>query len=316
MLLLISTINNSNNKNQNVADENCHFEPVEKCVLEGCVYVPMGGDDPWPGCDDVPAEQQAWGCYYEYEQVCQEINEPNICAGYPSEEECYCALYNICGNGGGDGGNSEPDELPDPCEQANNLESNSEFKEKFISLKNKTNQNKEYGYVFKNDSPTTINEIELEGEENSAGIDFIPIEKLDGFIHSHYTGLLSIFSPDDIYAMAAIYVNDKMVDPSTFTVGVVTASGTQYILKIDDVAKFKTFAENLINNNTFEIFSRVYNDLYKITPQNAKEQNEKAFLQYIQQTNSGIRLFKGSDNFNDWQSKKVDGNGNIVNNPC
>ncbi|MBK7883165.1 MAG: hypothetical protein IPJ81_04690 [Chitinophagaceae bacterium] len=210
-------------------------------------------------------------------------------------------------------GNSDDD---NPCEQADKLEKNTGLKDKFTALKNKTNQNKEYGYMYKINSDITVNAIEIEGEANAAGIDVTITEKFDGFIHSHYTGLLSVFSRDDIYAMAKMYIGDKMIDPSTFTAGVVTASGTQYILKIDDIVKFKAYAENMVNNNAIEDLSDLYDKFYKITPKNSKEQNEKAFLQYLQQTKSGLRLFKGNDNFNDWQPKKVDANNNVVDNPC
>ena len=116
--------------------------------------------------------------------------------------------------------------------------------------------------------------------------------------------------------MAVLYVNDKMVNPNTFTAGVVTAKGTQYIIMIDDLSKFQQFANNMVNNSSLDMFSFAFERIYGIKPSNGNDVNEKAFLQYIQQSNSGLKLFKGDANFNNWQPKKVDGSGNIVNNPC
>ncbi len=100
------------NKSQMAAEQNCYFEPVLKCEVIGCVYVPIG-DEPSPPCESLPSEQQSLDCHYEYEQVCQETNDPNICMGYPSEEECYCALYGMCSNDDGTSPDSETENCSD-----------------------------------------------------------------------------------------------------------------------------------------------------------------------------------------------------------
>jgi hypothetical protein len=180
------------------------------------------------------------------------------------------------------------------------------------------NENKEYAGVYTQNA--TVGNIEswqpVSGQENTAEISLSVSGKVDGLLHSHYTGLLSIFSPDDVYSMANLYVSERMNDPSMFTLGVVTASGTQYLLKIEDQTKFDKFAKSLVNNSTLDVYSHAYQYIYKISQENTNDANEKSFLQYIQQSNSGLRLFKGNATFTTWESKKVDANNNVVNNPC
>lgn len=206
-------------------------------------------------------------------------------------------------------------QTPDPCDHADSLESNAEYKEKFDSLKQKIHDNKEHGYIY-NHNGAGIDETPIVGEVGEAGISFDVQTPIDGFMHSHYDDLLSVFSPDDIYAMANLYKTNRMTNVSTFTAGVVTSKGTQYILMIDDITKYFDFATNLVNNNTLDLFSEMYENFYKITPNNSNNANEKAFLQFLDQSNSGLKLFKGNGSFNDWKPKKLDNNGNVVNAPC
>lgn len=260
------------------------------------------------------------GCVTEvvdwYERFCWN----GSCTGWIYLHSDYYPYCNYTTSDGGGGGytSNPPAEPPqkNPCDNADSLENNNEYKEKFDSLKNKTSDTKEHGYIYKSNGSGGIDETPIVGEDGAAGIGFTVPDKIDGFIHSHYTGLLSVFSPDDLFAMATLYITDKMVNPSTFTAGVVTANGTQYIIMIDDLTKFQQFASNMVNNSTLDAYSFTFEMIYGITPSNNNEANEKAFLQYIQQTNSGLKLFKGDANFTDWQPKKVDGNGNVVNNPC
>jgi hypothetical protein len=287
-----------------------------------CIDVHIGsGDEPSGYCDN-PENWQ--------ERVVEGWIFPDLpCGGdgyeedeclYLTYEQCMCQTFGLeCDGNGDDGGEhyeNPPPPDPKPCDNANSLANNNEYKQKFAELKNKTSEKKEHGFIYKTNGSGTIDATPIIGEDGEAGIDFQVPDKIDGIMHSHYTGLLSVYSPDDLYAMAVLYVNDKMVNPKTFTVGVVTASGTQYIIMIDDLTKFHQFAHNIVNNTSLELFTYVFETIYRIKPGNDTSTNERAFLQYIQQNNSGLKLFKGDANFNNWQPKKVDESGNVVNNPC
>lgn len=296
-------------------DNDCPLIWVPK--MYRCCVVAGGGDDPNAegGCEvwSEPVESPTQGTWEE-DPNCQPVDDFD-----PID---LCELYGIgCldgddyGDGDGEGEEENSTNSTSPCDNADSLKNNNEYKEKFAALKNKTNEIKEHGYTFKLNTNGLIDETEITGVDSAAGIDFVVNNKIDGFIHSHYTGLLSIFSPDDLYAIAELYLNNKMVDPSKFSAGVVTANNTQYLIMIEDLSKFQQFASKLTGTG-LNAYSIMFENLYKISPGNDINANEKAFLQYIQQSNSGLKLFKGNDSFNEWQPKKVDTNNNVVNNPC
>lgn len=95
----------------------------------------------------------------------------------------------------------------------------------------------------------------MEGNLNQPFIRFELTGQIDGFVHSHYQGLLSVFSVSDIFGLAAMYKNGNIRDVNTFVIGLVTDVGTQYMMVIDDPEKFAKFANNLFKGN--EIDGRV-----------------------------------------------------------
>jgi hypothetical protein len=203
--------------------------------------------------------------------------------------------------------------LKDPCDDAKSLGENQDFKDIIATLKGLTNEKNERGYTYKINSDGIFTKTELAGENGAEGIDFNVNGSIDGYAHTHYAGLLSIFSVSDIYAMTLLYKSGKM--PINFTATVVTASGTTYMLKVQDIYKFYDFASN-IRGTIKDVYENIYADIYKISPNNSVEANEKAFLQYLEITNSGLKLFKANPNTGAWEPKKVDDEGKIVNNPC
>lgn len=287
-----------------VTAQMCEYEQYCEEIHRGDVWVPNGKCTDWSPTG-----------YCIYEEYC----DPYTC-DYGSTESCECQLYGLgCSNegGGGDNGNeNNPDSTINPCAHADSLAKNSEFKAKLDSLKGKSNGNKEYGYYYKENFANTISEVPIEGPPDSAGINFSVNLPIDGFMHNHYSGLLSVFSVDDLASMAKLYVAGNMINPGTFTISVVTASNTQYLLKIDNEVAFAQFAASLIADADTDNFEHLYQTIYGIKKNNTAEKNEKNFLQFLEQVNSGLRLFKGNSSFNSWTPLKVDDNGNIVVNPC
>jgi len=107
----------------------------------------------------------------------------------------------------------------------------------------------------------------------------------------------------------------------TFVIGVTTASNTQYMMVIDDPAKFANFANGLFNGNLFDDltlynYTKMYNDLFKITPSNSTLDNEKNFLQYIESSESGLKVLKGSSDMQNWSLIELDQNNNIIPTNC
>jgi len=146
-------------------------------------------------------------------------------------------------------------------------------------------------------------------------------EKHTGFIHMHYTGLLSVFSPADIAALYIMYSNDNMKSPiESFAMGLVTAQGTTYLLVIEDANKFGNFGLNadLIDQYGIDALESLYSQWpYYITSSSTNDNNERNFAKMLKQMDSGLKLMKGNpSNFNSWETVDVDSNGNVTTNPC
>lgn len=230
-----------------------------------------------------------------------------------------CEIYMECepdGEETGGGSSSNNQQTNDPCAKAKTVGKNEKTKDLMSDLKTKTNSTKEIGYVLENKGGM-INEHYIEGEAGKAGIEFsISGGKIDGYIHTHYTGLLSIFSPDDIFAIAQMYKQGLINDLQTFTAGVVTASGTQYLMVIDDPITFGEFANDLFNGSTFDktslnTYSYVYDVTFQIKTNNLSSINEKNFYKYISTAGTGLALLKGSNDMQNWGIVTKDPNGNI-----
>ncbi|MFY1047271.1 hypothetical protein [Chryseobacterium sp. GP-SGM7] len=243
------------------------------------------------------------------------VNEFGICEGDTGDDGGYPYP-------GGGGGEAPQEEEETPCEKLTKIGKSSDTKSYMNTLKGKTNDTKEHGYVLA-EAGGTVYDYPVQGEDGKAGITFTlgVGDKIDGYIHSHYTGLLSIFSPDDMFSIAIFLKNNAIKNLDTFVIGVVTASGTQYMMVIDDSTKFQTFANGLFTGNSFyqdalDNYSLMYNDFFKITPSNSAAENERSFLNYIETSGSGLKVLKGSSDMQNWQSLQLDQNNNVVPTNC
>lgn len=253
-----------------------------------------------------------------------------VCKQYMDQCTGVVNEFGNCDQGGGDdggweypggSGDTEPEE-EDPCKKLAKIGKSSDTKSFMNTLKGKTTDNKEHGYVLA-EASGTVYEYPIEGQPGQAGISFtLGIgDKIDGYIHSHYGGLLSIFSPDDMFAIAMFLKNNSIKDFNTFVIGVVTASGTQYMMVIDDPVKFQTFADGLFIGNNFDerdlnIYKKLYNETFNIKETNSSAENETSFLHYEESSMSGLKVLKGSENMQNWQSLELDQNNNVVPTNC
>ena len=251
--------------------------------------------------------------------------------GFPSSgigqgEGGGCGGYHMCqppaGEGGGGGEPNDPNpNQTDPCEKAKTITSNPKTANLMNDLKGKTTSSSaENGYIL-NENNGTISETAIVGEIGQAGIDFQVNGQIDGFIHSHYAGLLSVFSVSDIFALAQLYKNGNIKNTNTFTIGVVTASGTQYIMVIDDLTKFDSFADNLFTGNTIDTnvqnaYETIYGSLFGISTSNSSAQNESNFIDYLERSGTGLKILKGSSDFKNWGALSKDSNGNVKQQNC
>lgn len=226
----------------------------------------------------------------------------------------YSTYEMNCGDNSG--GGSTPDTIPvphayNPCLGADSLANNSQFKALFSTLKSKTADSSEYGYTYnQTNNSNTVNATALTGVSGYLDLpNSVPTSPIDGFIHSHFKipgRSLSIFSDYDIQYLASLSKNNLIRDPSTFSAGVVTADGTQYLLRIEDPIKFQNFSTKVFN----KIASFFIWDTYDktILANNTTDANEKAFLNFLNKYDCGLKLFKGNNSFTSWQPLKVSNN--------
>lgn len=231
---------------------------------------------------------------------------------------------------GGGGGSWQPqsgkDTLKSPCDKIKSIKNSKDIKKvykKLDSLKNDTNGGyKEKGYFITENSDGTINKDFIQGEPNKPTMNISLSNKIDSFVHSHFLGLLSVFSPSDLATFAAIYKNNKIKNTNTFVFGLVTSSGTKYALVIDDVSKFDVFSSSFLGpNNQFtekdKNTQEIVYEKFGIKPSNNGDVNEQNFIHFLETQGSGLKLLKANDSeFNDWDIVKLDWNGNVKKEKC
>ncbi|WP_133228572.1 hypothetical protein [Sphingobacterium corticibacter] len=153
----------------------------------------------------------------------------------------------------------------------------------------------------------------FEGLPNAPFIDFNISSPIDGLAHTHYSGLFPIFSPADITAMAAIYNTGYMSKPTAFSSILLTNAGTTYMLKIENVDMFKNWASSIKGN--YNILNDIAS-LYPLGAQYSISTNEKSINQLLQQNKTGLRLYRGNKDANDWYRLGLDKNNNVSIDPC
>lgn len=228
------------------------------------------------------------------------------------------------GGGNNDGTPTIPNLPPpksSPCAKITRIGRNSTTKQLFENLKTKFNSNQEFG-EFLTESGGQINNISVVGQAGLGGINIDITAPIDGFIHSHHVGLLSVFTAADLASLSLIHKNWFIKNPNTFIFGLVSASNTQYILIIDNPAKFLTFTDQFltpdgkIDEGKTDNFSTMNYLLdYNIHINNTPQVNELGFVKMLSEKDSGLKVLRGSNNSNDWEELSIK-DGQILAKPC
>lgn len=191
---------------------------------------------------------------------------------------------------------------------------------KITGVRGKTKQNNiEYGFSKKDDGGY----VEHKGKSGSLTFRYEPGVKYLSHFHSHNGG--NIFtSAADLMSLRNWALNDKMINISQFTYGVITEDKI-LCLKIYDRTKFINYFNNLSTNET-ELKTE-FNESYKNSFLNfIQKLNEPDLYQlYVRQMdNMGISVFRGNSfegEFNTvvtkWYSLTIDANTSSYNiNDC
>lgn len=216
--------------------------------------------------------------------------------------------------------NQQPDELFmnkfSACGQIKELEQDESLILKFraLYLDSKT-KIRETGYILKRQA-SSYTYSRIEGKDNETGIEISLNQKVDGYIHSHYENLFPIFSGSDIKSVYDAFLINKIQNLNTFIVGVVTAAGTAYLLKVKNPDEFIDYARiNLEDGESYQKFQTDYNNLTIVYSSLGNViAFETALLKMLEC--SGLELYKGNMNFNSWSGMMLDAYGNVVLKKC
>ncbi len=316
---------NTNNTNSN--GERQIYEVVSICFTYQSPHCPSGGNCLGNGCDIGHCSNGE--CYFEDNTICADYSAgTTVGTGiYIPPEQPTTPIGSPGGNpGGGSGGGNgiipvqDENIAPKPCVQMQDLGNNNNFTDLFKLIRDYPLKDREYGAGFMLNADGTINYDPIEGTPNdinqgiNIGFNFNNVVKYSGFTHNHYSlDQLSVFSPHDIFTLASFGFYDRMIDPASFTFGLTTVKGTNYVIKINDKQKFKEWADNVRDIDNFEgLLVKQFTDFYKITPTNTNAKNEKLFAQYLQQQKAGFSLFRGSPDFKTWKEIEYDNNTDAI----
>jgi len=191
------------------------------------------------------------------------------------------------------------------------LKNDDVFKQTMINLKNAAMQwsfeklNTVYDDPDPNSLPSQTDNYNYNPFSGSIGSPFAEYSwntGIKGVIHSHFNGHLSIFSPQDLKDMYQKMLYTQVTDD--FFYGVVTHSGTGYILQIKDRNAFIQFGNKYLADDydfsQFEIDN--FNEKYKIKTGNPVSLNELGFVKMMDKLNVGLNVYKATDlTFSDYQ---------------
>ena len=282
-------------------------DPIKVGEECGPVWVddPVEPEDPEPGGDPCDDPANFWMCNPDPNDPDDE-SPPVDCAGVPFgtayESECGCI-----------GGTTGIEECPEnPCDQINNLKNKTFFNNIMNNLRANATGNFEGAYAFKSDGTSQY----AQGANGQHFVSMGITNPIDGYIHNHFAGGDPMFSSGDIELLKVLFDNNKIIDLNTFTMGVTTAQGTEYLLKINDVSQFSAFMNMVGNSTQFNNWSNSYyskaSQYQTINQLSQIAAFEKAFLEEI--SGKGIQLFK-KDNSGNYNPIKESG-GNVVPDPC
>ncbi len=278
------------------------------------------------------------GTWVEYETVCGWIDYPGEGPGgdpggggngQPTEP---CTPQPIQGRnepGNGVGCPPGPGWIPQPFIPCDPYVQALSANQNFINIMRYLNSSPvlglsyEIGYDIRNVNqynPSTY--IQKLGTPGQPTIDWnLPANTLsDGFVHSHYAGLNSIFTPEDIIFMAQVFITGHSRDTNNLFFAVTSNYAMPMMVKVGNVAVFRSFCEKIVGTNGFDtdkmrIFAEKFYE--KINSDNP-DTNEKEFLKLINsyEAQNGLKLYMGNSDCTNWTQRTIDSFGKVLSVTC
>lgn len=251
------------------------------------------------------------------DRICPPINKQDYLDGGFTKPD---------GNGGGGGGgSSNPNPNPDPddtevigtfpilenprkeCDKVKKLASDILFRQKMNNLEQATNYRFEKIFTgYPNPDPNSLPRsdfkfLEKDGVIGEHKLEYGYFYSLVGIMHSHYEGLLSVYSADDLFDLYQKMKDYRITDDFFF--GLVTKSGTRYLITISDREKFIAFGDKYLStpNKMTRLINNFYIMKYNIASDNTATENEKGFVKMATELKMGVAIFSGNSDFTQWK---------------
>lgn len=316
-------------------DNGSNFEQDDCFVIKYCN--PGNVCDPLNGyCDNCSVCPWEWYC---------DIPPPTGGGGEPGGEGPTGG-----GDTGGGGGGNGPGDEPENCNEAfyfvnpcgpqtppppppqdtcsnyiQNLEVNTNFVNvmKYLNSSTALGAPNEVGYEIRDITQYNSNSyIPAAGSLSQPTIDWnFPANTVtDGLIHSHYAGLNSIFTPEDVILMAQLFIANRAKDTNNLFFAMTSSYGVPNLIKVGNPAIFRAFCEKIVglNGNDNKRMRKFIDKFYRKIDSNNSDTNEREFLKLIKDygAENGLQFFQGNNNCNKWTKRKVDNFGPVLSVPC
>jgi len=133
--------------------------------------------------------------------------------------------------------------------------------------------------------------------------------------------LFFVYLLNNLQKLYTLGQSGRINNPKTFVFGVLTGDGTLYILMIDNKLYWDTWSSRSFGDCTelsLEALNRFLGITYGLSDKSTDiTANEKAFLKFLEESNNGLKLYKGdSENFNNWNGQTLNSNGEVEKVDC
>ncbi len=203
----------------------------------------------------------------------------------------------------------EPTTTANPCDayiQALKADANFASKFKELGQPGVISLTYEKGYLVQDRITNNYVSKDGSGNANGGSIPWTNLQNISGTLHSHYSSLQQMFSPQDVISLANSYIHNEGSDPANLFEGVNTASGP-YLIKVIDAAKFAIFANKIAGTEAKEKkFRERYKDSFLWIGNPSS--NEMEFLKMLNDYGaaSGLGFYRGNSDCNQWTSLKLE----------
>jgi hypothetical protein len=118
--------------------------------------------------------------------------------------------------------------------------------------------------------------------------------------------------------MAKVYLAGRARDSANLFWGVTSSYGDPYLIKVGDPAKFRAFAEKIVQMQSGKRNAKFSDKYDSYLNSNDPVKNEEGFLKMLKElkVNGGITLYRGNSTCTQWTKLESDGFGGVKTTNC